>query len=71
MAFPFGVSHGLVEITRINQTLLPGKTPWSIRQIETRLRPLARRALSTLRPPRVAIRALKPWVRCRLRLLGW
>lgn len=30
-----------------------------------------RRALRTLRPPRVAIRARKPCVRLRLRLLGW
>ena len=36
-----------------------------------RLRPLARRALRTLRPPLVAMRARKPWVRLRFRLLGW
>ncbi len=35
-----------------------------------RVRPLARRALITLRPPLVAMRARKPWVRARLRLLG-
>ncbi len=35
-----------------------------------RARPLARRALITLRPLRVAMRARKPWVRARLRLLG-
>lgn len=34
-------------------------------------RPLARRALMTLRPPTVAILARKPWVRTRLILLGW
>ena len=34
-------------------------------------RPLLRRALSTLRPLRVRIRARKPWVLARLRLLGW
>ena len=33
-------------------------------------RPLARRALSTLRPPAVAIRALKPMCLARLLLLG-
>jgi hypothetical protein len=33
-------------------------------------RPLARRALSTLRPPLVAIRARKPCTRCRCRFLG-
>jgi len=36
-----------------------------------RWRPLARRAFSTLRPPRVAMRARKPWVRARLIRLGW
>lgn len=38
---------------------------------QSRARPLARRALSTLRPPLVAMRARKPWVRLRRRLLGW
>lgn len=33
-------------------------------------RPLARRALMTRRPPRVFMRARKPWVRTRLILLG-
>jgi hypothetical protein len=35
------------------------------------MRPLARRAFKTFRPLRVAIRARKPWVRARLRRLGW
>ena len=35
-----------------------------------RARPFERRALITLRPLRVAIRARKPWLRTRLRLLG-
>jgi len=35
-----------------------------------RARPFARRALITLRPLRVAMRALNPCVRARLRLLG-
>jgi len=34
-------------------------------------RPLARRALIIARPPRVFIRALKPWRRLRLTILGW
>lgn len=38
---------------------------------QRRLRPLARRADRILRPSAVAIRARKPWVRARLRLLGW
>ena len=36
-----------------------------------RLRPLARRRASTRRPPLVDMRARKPWVFARLRLLGW
>lgn len=35
------------------------------------LRPLRRRFDNTARPPRVFIRARKPWVRSRLILLGW
>ena len=40
-------------------------------QAERRLRPRARRARSTARPPLVRIRSRKPWVLARLRLLGW
>ena len=36
-----------------------------------RARPLARRRASTRRPPLVAIRARKPWVRLRRRVCGW
>ena len=36
-----------------------------------RARPLARRAFRTRRPPLVAIRARKPWVRLRWMMLGW
>lgn len=36
-----------------------------------RLRPLARRRLSTARPDRVCIRARNPWVCFRLLLWGW
>ena len=35
-----------------------------------RVRPFARLRFSTWRPPVVAMRALNPWVRLRLRLLG-
>jgi hypothetical protein len=35
------------------------------------LRPRARRARRTARPPLVRIRRRKPWVFARLRLLGW
>ncbi len=40
-------------------------------QSARRLRPFARRRAITLRPPTVAIRARKPWVRFRRRLCGW
>ncbi len=40
-------------------------------QAVRRLRPLARRRFSTSRPLAVAMRALNPWVRLRLILLGW
>jgi hypothetical protein len=36
-----------------------------------RLRPLARRAANTARPPRVLERTKKPWVRLRLVTEGW
>ncbi len=39
--------------------------------IASRWRPLARRRLSTLRPPEVAMRAMNPWVRFLRRLWGW
>src|SRR6476646_7919031 len=39
-------------------------------QADSRLRPRARRAESTLRPPVVAIRVRKPWRRLRTSLLG-
>lgn len=38
---------------------------------ESFLRPLARLRAKTVRPPAVAIRALKPNLRWRLVLLGW
>jgi len=46
---------------------------WWKRQAQAlrRARPLARRALNTLRPPGVLIRARKPWLRLRLITLGW
>jgi hypothetical protein len=39
-------------------------------QTARRLRPFARRRLSTRRPPLVAMRARNPWTRLRCRLLG-
>jgi hypothetical protein len=40
-------------------------------QADRRLRPRARRAAITLRPPTVAMRARKPCRRLRTILLGW
>ena len=40
-------------------------------QTASRLRPLARRRFSTVRPPSVFMRARKPWVRARRILDGW
>jgi hypothetical protein len=40
-------------------------------QADSVLRPRARRAARTLRPPGVALRARKPWRRLRTRRLGW
>lgn len=42
-----------------------------LRQAESRARPLARRAESTLRPPTVFMRARKPCVRARRIFEGW
>jgi hypothetical protein len=42
------------------QSLFASKSSRCEDQIETRLRPFARRALRTFRPPLVAIRARKP-----------
>lgn len=47
----------------------PGRSPGP--QIARRLRPLARRALITARPPRVFMRTRKPWVRLRRVTEGW
>lgn len=43
----------------------------SVSQAASRLRPRARRAFSTARPPRVCIRARKPCFFLRFRVLGW
>jgi hypothetical protein len=50
-----------------------GKTELGLVRIQAlrRARPLARRALKTLRPPFVAMRARKPCTRLRFSSLGW
>ena len=55
-----------------NRRALRGKSVTEMDcQTVRRLRPLARRAFNTCRPAFVAIRARKPCVRLRFRLLGW
>ena len=68
---------GATDFTQLGpgpQTLVLRKPePWRRRQTQAlrRARPLARRAFNTLRPPGVAMRARKPWLRLRLITLGW
>ena len=54
---------------------IPGLTPCATNeygiQAVRRALPLARLALMTFLPPLVCMRALKPWVRFRRKLLGW
>jgi hypothetical protein len=49
----------------------PLARPEALPQTASRFRPFWRRRLSTRRPPCVRMRTRKPWVRFRLRLLGW
>jgi hypothetical protein len=46
------------------------RSPYAGLQGQRRLRPFARRRASNRRPLLVAMRALKPWVRARCKLLG-
>ena len=73
-------SERLMKLTRRQQPLVacesvpagspPGALAERIQTLLMRCRPLARRAFRTLRPPTVRIRARKPCVRARCRLLG-
>jgi len=60
-----------VEIGRRAQSVIAPEPALTAQTCVRRLRPLARRAFNTRRPPRVLRRARKPWVRTRLSLLGW
>ena len=61
-----------VNCRACNKRALRGKVVTvMVYQTVRRLRPLARLAFSTCRPAFVAIRARKPCVRLRFRLLGW
>lgn len=72
---PFSLAKQAPKIVTLIQARSGREAPFPRRshtdpQGVRRARPLARRALSTLRPPLVAMRARKPWVRLRRRLLG-
>ena len=71
--------HG-EKLPALPNTGAPGEAVWRrssatchFEEVETAMafRPFRRRAFKTRRPPFVAILARKPWVRLRLRLLGW
>lgn len=74
-------SERLLKLTRRQQPLVAreskrrGRLPAALAErtqtLLMRCRPLARRAFNTLRPPTVRMRALKPCVRARCKLLGW
>ncbi|MEK0432307.1 MAG: hypothetical protein RL700_514, partial [Pseudomonadota bacterium] len=59
---------GNADHTHAHSMLRPRR--WTA-QTANRLRPLARLALITARPPRVFMRTKKPWVRARRVLEGW
>lgn len=67
-----GLVENTTEITRFEEARRLGETG-AFRPLYgvSRARPRARRALITFLPPTVRILARKPWVRARLRLLGW
>lgn len=72
----FGVAENAPELNGSGQARRARKTGLARNQDEVdytlnRARPLARRAFRTRRPFLVRIRARKPWVRLRCRLLGW
>ena len=58
-------SAGLVAPTKLLMSKTAELPALRELQVAKRLRPLARRALSTARPPRLLIRTKKPWVRAR------
>jgi hypothetical protein len=68
--------ENVLELQRIGQTqpsrkrgaCHAGGAGWP--QADRRFRPLSRRRFNTMRPLRVDIRALNPWVRLRLSWLG-
>lgn len=79
-----GATHNEIRIARLATTIANSLVVGGSRQTPTareasvarsyalrRARPLARRALTTARPPTVRMRARNPCVRLRFNLLGW
>jgi hypothetical protein len=67
-------SKDAVEVSASRQPASPCPRPSPgrpVHQTVSRLRPLSRRRFSVRRPARVRMRFRKPWVRARLRFLGW
>ena len=71
-----GTSKDLFKLGRPKKPLVPSKSPGNHRRetpryyAESTLRPLARRAFKILRPAAVAMRARKPCLRARFKVLG-
>jgi hypothetical protein len=74
--FPEGMLAALQEKTcssapQVCQCYQTIRFVWLFLVTVKRYRPLARRALITLRPSAVDMRERKPWTRTRRRILGW
>jgi hypothetical protein len=68
-----GVPEDSVEFSGLSKAEARRKTEEAAQRgyAVSRLRPLARLALMTFRPPRVAMRERNPCRRLRFKLLGW
>ena len=66
-AIEVGAAREPSALTAPAGSTLAGSRHYGVR----RARPLCRRRLSIARPARVRMRPRKPWVRARLRFLGW
>jgi hypothetical protein len=58
------------SLARLERKFTDRKEPVATRYGQSSLRPFARRRASNARPLFVAMRARKPWVRARCKLLG-
>ena len=72
-AAPFHVAKFgrlMQSLARLERKFTDRKLPAAVRYGQRRLRPFARRRASNRRPLLLAMRARKPWVRARCKLLG-